>query len=100
MSMGVGLGLATLYFTYRAAPSLASPAAALEMKQDDFFTAAIFGSLYWITGLSAILYPGSLAVDPEFGEGFPQLFVFGPLLILSWAGAWLEGGMAGFKGLA
>jgi hypothetical protein len=93
--MGVGLGLATLYFTYRAAPSLASSATALELKQDDFFTAAIFGSLYWITGLSGILYPGSLAVDPEFGEGFPQLAIFVPLTVFSWAGAWLEGGMAG-----
>ena len=83
MSMGLGLGLATLYYTHRSSSS----------KDEDIFTAAIFGSLYWITGLSAILYPGSLAVDPEFGTGFPQLFIFGPLMVGSWVGAWLEGGL-------
>jgi hypothetical protein len=60
-----------------------------EKETDDLFTAAIFGSLYWITGFSAILYPGSLGVDPEFGEGFPQKWIFGPLLICAWMGWWV-----------
>jgi hypothetical protein len=47
--------------------------------------------------MSAILYPGSLAVDPEFGTGFPQVKIFGPLMIASWAGAWLEGGLGKIK---
>jgi hypothetical protein len=85
MSMGLLLGLATLYYTYRSRPSGLA-------KKDDYFTAAIFGSLYWITGLSAILYPGSKGMDPEFGEGFPQVYIFGPLMMASWIGAWLEGG--------
>jgi hypothetical protein len=97
MSMGLGLGLATLYYTYRyqfgsSAAALGKKGAATLMaaqrEQDDLFTAAVFGSLYWITGLSAILYPGALAVDIEFGEGFPQLKIFGPLLICAWLG-WL-----------
>lgn len=62
MSMGLGLGLATLFYTWRSA-GLSTAA----MARDSLFTAAIFGSIYWITGLSAILYPGTLAIDPEFG---------------------------------
>lgn len=44
------------------------------------------GSLYWVAGLSAILYPGTLAVDPEFGEGFPQFWVFVGGLVMPWVG--------------
>ena len=36
-------------------------------------------------------------MDPEFGEGFPQLFVFLPLIAAAWAGAWLEGEGCGRK---
>jgi hypothetical protein len=93
MSMGLALGLASLYYTYRRGPSTSAAA-----KPDDYFTAALFGCLYWITGLSGILYPGSLAVDPEFGEGFPQVWLFVPLFVASWAGAWLEGGWNGSLG--
>lgn len=83
MSMGLLLGISTVYYTYRPSAS----------KRDDMFTAAIFGSLYWITGLSAILYPGALGVDPEFGTGFPQVWIFGPLMVGAWVGAWIEGGL-------
>lgn len=83
MSMGVGLGLASLYYTFRSTPNSAAAA-------DSLFIAAIFGSLYWITGISAIFYPGSLAVDPEFGEGFPQFPLFAGLLASTWIGWWLE----------
>ncbi|CAL3964497.1 hypothetical protein PZA11_002486 [Diplocarpon coronariae] len=79
MSLGLGLGLATLFYTYRRTTSVA-------MATDSLLTAAIFGSIYWITGLSAILYPGSLAVDPEFGEGFPQFWLFVGLAVSSWLG--------------
>lgn len=79
--------LTTIYFSHHSTSS-----------KEDMFTTAIFGSLYWITGLSAILYPGSLAVDPEFGTGFPQLFIFGPLMVGSWVGAWVEGGLGAVKG--
>jgi hypothetical protein len=37
-------------------------------------------------------------VDPEFGTGFPQLFIFGPLMVGSWVGAWVEGGLGAVKG--
>ena len=82
MSMGLGLSLATLYYANRSVHESAA--------SDSILTASIFGSLYWISGLSAILYPGSKGIDPEFGEGFPQLWIFGGLLGLTWTGWWLE----------
>lgn len=83
MSMGVALALATLYYTYRSVPTKAAAV-------DSLNAAALFGSLYYVTGLSAILYPGSKGMDSEFGEGFPQLWLFGGLLALTWVGWWLE----------
>jgi len=79
MSLGMGLGLAMAYYTWRAT---AAP-------KDSMFTAAIFGSLYWIAGLSAILYPGSKYVDPEF-QGEPQPVLFSGVLAVTWAGYFLE----------
>lgn len=52
MSMGVCLAFATLYFVYRPASSTTAAAHSI-------FPESIFGSLYWVTELSAILYPGS-----------------------------------------
>lgn len=89
MSMGVCLALGTLYYTYRLVGQ--------EAAVDSLFTAAIFGSLYWITGLSAILYPGSKGMDLEFGEGFPQFWLLWPCWDLrglsgGWRRlGWLEG---------
>lgn len=58
--------------------------------KDSLLTAAMIGSIYTVTGLSAILYPGAKGTDPEFGEGFPQLYVFGGSLVMNWLGWWLE----------
>jgi hypothetical protein len=82
MSMGLLLGLSTLYYTFRRRQ--------IGGKNEDLFTAAIFGSVYWITGLSAILYPGALAIDPEFGEGFPQFWLFPGLGLAAWVGYGVE----------
>lgn len=76
MSFGLTLGILTFYYTWRASPQ----------PKDSLRTAAILGSLYYVCGLSAILYPGTLAVDPEFGEGFPQFWLFTGLMALSWLG--------------
>ncbi|KAL2075050.1 hypothetical protein VTL71DRAFT_8830 [Oculimacula yallundae] len=85
MSLGLGLGLATLYYTWRS-DNLRS----VETKRESLFVAAVFGSIYWATGLSAILYPGTLAIDPEFGEGFPQFWLFVGLGVSAWAGWFVE----------
>jgi hypothetical protein len=81
MSMGVLLGLATLYSTWRSSPVSGG---------ESIKAAAIFSSLYYISGISAVFYPGSLAIDPEFGTGNPQLPLFAALLGLSFLGYWLE----------
>lgn len=49
--------------------------------------------MYAITGLSAILYPGSAGCDPGLcgPEGtFVQKYVFGPPLLVTWIGYALE----------
>merc|ERR1711977_544507 len=43
MSMGLGLGLATLFYTWRTGTLKST-----EMVKDSLFTAAIFGSIYWV----------------------------------------------------
>ncbi|KAJ8061660.1 hypothetical protein OCU04_009461 [Sclerotinia nivalis] len=107
MSMGILLCLVTLYYTWRfPINSTANPKAKVEKKEqesesselrmrremmrDSMVTAAIAGSLYWVAGLSAILYPGSRATDPEFGDGFPQAVIFPLFGGMAVAGAWLE----------
>lgn len=76
MSMGVALGALTLYYTWR---STSRPA-------DSLMTAAFMGSLYFITALTAIFYPGSGGADPEWGEGFPQFWPFSIFAVLPWVG--------------
>jgi hypothetical protein len=89
MSMGALLGLAMLYYTWRSDPAPSG---------ESIKTAAIFSSLYYISGISAIFYPGALAMDPEFGQGNPQLFLFGANLVLSFLGYWLGArGVSGFR---
>lgn len=83
------MGLATLYYTWRSDPA---------QKRESLNTAAVLSSLYYISGISAVFYPGALAVDPEFGEGNPQLYLFGANLVLSFLGYWLGGrGVSGTK---
>jgi hypothetical protein len=81
MSMGALLGLATLYYTWRSDPARGT---------DSIKTAAIISSLYYIAAVSALFYPGSLAVDPEFGTGNPQIPVFVALPTISLLVYWLE----------
>ena len=83
MSMGLVLGLTTLYYLYRHA---STP----ELKSHYVHTAAWTGSIYWITQLSAFLYPGALAVDPEFGTFAPQVYICVVLLGFVGVGLGLE----------
>ncbi|KAF2437154.1 hypothetical protein EJ08DRAFT_14866 [Tothia fuscella] len=85
MSMAATLSAACLYYTWRSTSLPAAPA-----KKESIFAAALFGSIYCFTGLTAILYPGALGTDPEFGTGFPQGSLFSILLVVNWAGWWLE----------
>jgi hypothetical protein len=76
MSTGLGLGLLTAYYAWRPTNT-----GTLSGALDNLFTATLFSSLYWITQVSAIFYPGSDWCDEEFRhlgtpqkEGAPMLF--------------------------
>jgi len=86
ISLSVILGLATLYQTWRSVAGFSA-----ETRREHIRTAAFTGTIYWIAGLSAILYPGTDGVDPEFGgPGFPQLPLFTAFAGLGLAGCLLE----------
>jgi hypothetical protein len=88
LSMGLVLGLLTQYYTWRFVIDPSSDRVSL----DDTWTAALIGSVYYVTGLSAILYPGTTFIDPEFVDGHPhpQIYIFGSQLVLIWLGWFLE----------
>lgn len=83
MSMGALLGLITAFYTFRSARSA-------ELRSHYLDVVAWVGALYWVTQLSAFLYPGSLATDPEFGTGAPQIYVSAVSLSSLAVGVWLE----------
>ncbi|RSM35518.1 acetyltransferase [Amycolatopsis balhimycina DSM 5908] len=62
MSMGVALGLATLYHLWKPGSSHAS-----------LGSAATIAGMYGLTQLSAVLYPGTASVDPPREDNWPQL---------------------------
>lgn len=80
MSMGLFLGLLAQWHIWGPPSS----------SDWGLLTAALIASIYWVTALSAILYPGSRAVDPEFGQGFPQAPVFVVHLLVIWSAYALE----------
>ncbi|EXJ60963.1 hypothetical protein A1O7_05116 [Cladophialophora yegresii CBS 114405] len=102
MSMGLCLGVLTAYFTWRPAFSITRSSGARAAgadagddgtgmtERESVTIAALLGALYWVTALSAILYPGTAWVDPEFGTGAPQVPVFVASAVVSWVGWGLE----------
>lgn len=83
MSMGVCLGLSTIYYALR-------PNSSPTLAKESLFTATIFASMYWATQASALMYPGAKSYDPEFGTGNPQLYIDAVLLSCVTAGYLLE----------
>ncbi|KAJ5095998.1 hypothetical protein NUU61_005354 [Penicillium alfredii] len=79
LSFGVLLGISTLYYTWKEPRG----------KPESLWVAAWLGTMYWVTSLSAVLYPNTKAVDPEFGDGFPQLWVNTAHLTFVWGGLYL-----------
>jgi hypothetical protein len=61
MSLGLLLGLVTAWYTSKAAEARRQGYHA-EAKEA-LWVAAVVGSLYWVAGCSAILYPGTLWVS-------------------------------------
>lgn len=69
MSMGVALSGAALYQLWRPGRSRSS-----------LDSATISASIYWVTQLSAGLYPGTATVDPPGEDNWPQLKFALPIL--------------------
>ena len=95
MSTGLVACLLSGYYLFRTPPTATqsvkgNDSARKIALKDSLFTAAMIGSIYTVTGLSAILYPGAKGTDPEFGEGFPQGYLFAGSLVVNWVGWWLE----------
>jgi uncharacterized protein DUF6640 len=79
MSLGLALGVTSLWQLWRA-PS----------TRESLDAGAALASLYWLTQISALAYPGSKAVDPPGTAKFPQAVVALPALALTAAGYVLE----------
>jgi hypothetical protein len=91
VSASLLLTLITLYFLYlRAAPTARE-------RATNVTVAALCNSVFTVAGLSAIFYPGSKGMDPEFGEGFPQGWIFAGLLVVNWVGWLVQKGVDGGK---
>ncbi|KAI1423421.1 hypothetical protein F5Y12DRAFT_536247 [Xylaria sp. FL1777] len=92
INLSLLLGLATLFYAWRGA---ATPA----LKKEFMLVSAFTGSIYWIAGICAILYPGTMGLDPEFGgPGFPQAPVFTLGAVFGLVGSWLEAPAGKAKG--
>jgi hypothetical protein len=85
MSTGLLLGASALYYLMRPAWTTSHSAA-----RDSLHLVVWLLSLNWVAQLSAVLYPGALPLDPEFGEGFPQAYICTVLFALIGTGYTLE----------
>jgi hypothetical protein len=82
MSMGLALGATILYYLWR--PKTAANA------KDNLITAVIFSSLYWVTQITATLFPAIRLMDPEFGHEIYQVYICPTLFTLIGIGYRLE----------
>lgn len=97
MTMGAFIGLITFYTIFVLLPSTSS---AKEQKLHLTWVLVLQNMIY-LSSLSGILYPGAGWMDPQFGDGRPQLNGFPVILVVLW-GAWgVEmrrlGGVEGLK---
>ncbi|KAF2874755.1 hypothetical protein BDV95DRAFT_656332 [Massariosphaeria phaeospora] len=118
MSTGLFIGVATLYYLFFApipstppnppnppnplqtppqatSPSPSSPSSSSSSTPSPSSTylnfALVLLHLYYVPALSGILYPGARWMDPEFGDGRPQLGAFVGVLGAAWVGWGVEG---------
>ena len=78
MSLGLALGVTSLWQLWR------------RPTRESLDTGATLASLYWLTQISALAYPGSKAVDPPGTAKFPQAVVAFPALAVTALGYVLE----------
>lgn len=86
--MGLFIGIITFYVLYVVIPSTPSPSTQLT----HLTWIAVLHTLIYTSSLSGILYPGAAWMDPEFGDGSPQLYGFPIFVVLVWAGWGVERG--------
>jgi hypothetical protein len=78
MSLGLALGVTSLWQLWR------------KPTRESLDAGAALASLYWLTQISALAYPGSKAVDPPGTARFPQAKVAFPALAVTALGYVLE----------
>lgn len=85
MTLSVLLGATSLYLFFRRGSSR-------KEKQHDLFNAAVVGSLYCLSGLVAISFPGTAWADPDhkLPITYIQAYLFSLQLVLNWLGYFLE----------
>lgn len=93
MSLSILLATISLYILFCAPTAALAGPALRESQQERLFLSAWIGSFYMLAGLSAILYPGTAWLDPEFRSDEQvdepaQLYIFGGGLVMLWVG-WL-----------
>lgn len=86
MTTGLLIGLLIFYYTHLAS----AQTAALKKAHANF--SLVLVHLYYVPGLSGILYPGADWTDPEFGERPPQAELFSGLLVAGWVAWWVGRG--------
>ncbi|CAH0055595.1 unnamed protein product [Clonostachys solani] len=84
ITLSIMLGALTLYYSWRRTTGRAA-------AKDSLTTAMICGSIYWLAGLCASLFPEANGLDPEFGgPGFPQAKIFIGFMLCGMIGWALE----------
>jgi hypothetical protein len=83
MSMGVGLALTSLAIIARSRGTV-------EDRRRDLDVASVVASLYWLTNIAALGFPGTKAVDPPATGFFPQWRVALPSIAVVALGNLLE----------
>lgn len=80
MSLAIFLASMTLWQTWYSA------------AQDGLLTASVLASGYFVTQLTAMLFPGATAWDPpqQFSSVFPQAYMIMPVLGVIWLAYWLD----------
>jgi hypothetical protein len=86
MSMGLFTGLVTFYILFILMP--ATPSSTQQITHLTWVL--VLQTLIYTSSLSGILYPGALWMDPEFGDGKPQLYGFPVFVVLAWVGWGVE----------
>ncbi|KAF3049085.1 hypothetical protein E8E11_005390 [Didymella keratinophila] len=80
MSMGAFIGIITFYIILYLLPSSAS----VQEQKLHLTWVLVLQNMIDLSSLSGILYPGAGWMDPQFGDGKPQLYGFLGLLVLLW----------------